>query len=114
MELEQLFGHVGHRLLAARLGLFPRGAAEPIECRTCAARVLLNEIKAFDGNEQLVLALIAKLEKLMRAFGAAANAELFQADELADAVIDVDDEIADVQIAQIREGRLGELPPLLL
>ena len=50
IELEQLFGHVAHRLLDARLGLFPRGAAEPIECRPCAARVLLNEIKAFDGR----------------------------------------------------------------
>ena len=49
-----------------------------------------------------------------------ADADLLQADEHADAVIDVDDEIADLQIAQVGEKRLGRRPaplrraPLLL
>ena len=36
-----------------------------------------------------------------------ADADLLQADEHADAVIDVDDEIADFEIAQIGEERLA-------
>ena len=36
-----------------------------------------------------------------------ADADLLQADEHADAVVDVDDEIADLQVAKIREERLA-------
>ena len=35
------------------------------------------------------------------------HAELLEADELADAVVDVDDEIADLQVAQVGEERLA-------
>ena len=42
-----------------------------------------------------------------------ADADLLQADERADAVIDVDDEIADLQIAQVGEERLGRRPAAL-
>ena len=53
VELEQLFGHVAHRLLDARLGLLPRLAAQPIDGRTGSAGVLLDEIRPFDRHEQL-------------------------------------------------------------
>jgi hypothetical protein len=36
-----------------------------------------------------------------------AHADLLQADEHADAVVDVDDEVADLEIAKIGEKRLG-------
>ena len=56
VELEELFGHVAHRLLDARLGLFPGGATEPIERRPGRAGVALDEIEPLDRNEQLVVA----------------------------------------------------------
>ena len=112
VELQQLLGHVAHRLLDARLGLLPGGAAQPIERRPRAARVLLDQVEPLDRDEQLVVAVIAELEELLRASPAAAHAELLQADELADAVVDVDDEVADLQVAQVGEKRLGEVAAL--
>ena len=65
VELEQLLGHVAHRLLDARLGLLPGRAAQPIERRPRAAGVLLNEIEPLDRDEQLVVAVVAQLEELL-------------------------------------------------
>jgi hypothetical protein len=91
--------------LTLRLGLGPRRAAEPIERRPAAAGVLLDEVEPLDRHEQLVVAVVPQLEELVRAV---ADADLLQADELADAVVDVDDEIAHLQVAQVREeGRRG-------
>jgi hypothetical protein len=78
VELQQLLRHVAHRLLDARLGLLPRRPTEAIERGTAAAGVFLNQIEPLDGNEQLVVAVIPKLEKLVRAFGTAADADLLQ------------------------------------
>ena len=58
-----------------------------------AAGVLLDEIEALDRYEELVLAGVPQLEKFLRSVGST-NAELFQSSEFADAVIDVDDQIA--------------------
>ena len=65
VELQQLLRHIAHRLLDLRLRALPRGAAEPIDGRTGGAGVFLNEVEAFDGNEQLVLACVAQLEELL-------------------------------------------------
>ena len=65
VELQQLLGHVAHRLLDARLGLLPGRAAEPIERRPRAAGVLLNEVEPLDRDEQLVVAVVAELEELL-------------------------------------------------
>ena len=48
--------------------------------------------------------MIAELEKLLHDV-AAGDGDLLEADELADAVIDVDDQIADLEIAQVGEER---------
>ena len=66
VELQQLLGHVAHRLLDARLRLLPRRPAQSIERRPRAAGVLLNQIEALDGDEQLVVAVIAQLEELLQ------------------------------------------------
>ena len=116
VELEQLLGHVAHRLLDARLGLFPCRAAQPIERRPRSAGVFLNQIEPFDRHEQLVVAVIAKLEEFLltaRADRRLCWCQLLQADELADPVIDMDDEVANLQIAQVREKRLREVAALL-
>ena len=83
---------------------FPGGPAKLVERRPRAAGVLLNEVEPLDGNEQLVFAVIAKLEELLDVATRTARptvAELFQTDEFADAVIDVDNEIAHFQIAKV-------------
>ena len=64
------------------------------------------EIEALDRHEQLGVVVVAELEKFLRAL-AAAHAELFEADELADPVIHVHDEIAHLEVAQVGEKRLG-------
>ena len=104
VELEQLFGHVAHGLLDPGLRALPRRAAEPVDRRPRRAGVLLDEIEPLDRDEQLVVAGVAQLEELLLAV---ADADLLQADEHADAVIDVDDEVADLQVAQVREKRLA-------
>ena len=65
VELEQLLGHVAHGLLDLLLGLLPGRAAEPIERRLRAAGVFLDEVEPLDRDEQLVVAVIAQLEKLL-------------------------------------------------
>ena len=74
------------------------------------AGVFLHQVEPFDGHEQLVLAGVAKLEEFLLGV---ADADLLQADEDADPVIDVHDEIADLEIAQIGEERLRDRAPLV-
>ena len=102
VELQQLLGHVAHGLLDARLGLLPRRAAELVERRPRRAGVLLDEVEPLDRDEQLVLAGVAELHELLRR---EADVDLLQADEHADAVVDVDDEVADLQVAEVGEER---------
>ena len=118
VELEEFLGHVAHRLLDARLGLLPRRAAQPIERRPRATGVFLNEIEALDGDEQLVVSVISQLEELLdvgsgRRRRTSAGGQLLQPDEFPDAVIDMDDEIADLQVAKIGEKRPREISTLL-
>ena len=107
VELEQLLGHVAHGFLDSCLRPFPGRAAKPVDGRPRRARVLLHEIEPFDRHEQLVFAGIAQLEELLLLV---AHADLLEADEHADAVVDMHDEIAHFQVAQIGEERLGGGP----
>ena len=69
VELEQLLGHVAHRLLDARLRALPRRAAEAIDRRLRRAGVLLDEIEPLDRHEQLVVAGVAQLEEFLHGVG---------------------------------------------
>src|SRR4051794_31255183 len=91
VELQQLLGHIAHRLLDAALRALPGRAAEAIDRRPRRAGVLLDEIQTLDRHEQLVFTGVAQLEKFLLVV---ADADLLQPDEYADAVIDVNDEIA--------------------
>ena len=71
------------------------------------AAVLLDEIEPLDRNEQLVFAGIAQLHELLHGV---ADADLLEPDEPPDAVIDVDDQVVDLEIAQVREERLRNRP----
>ena len=66
VELQQLLRHVAHGLLDPGLGLLPGRAAQAIQRRRDAAGVLLDQIEPLDRDEQLVVAVIAKLEELVR------------------------------------------------
>ena len=66
------------------------------------AGVALDEIEPLDRDEELVVAGIAELHELLRLD---ADLDALQADEHADAVIDVDDEVADLQVAEVGEER---------
>ena len=113
VELEQLLGHVAHRLLDARLGALPRRAAEPVERRPRRAGVLLDRDRAARPGRTACPRRRSAARGTPASRSMAPIADLLQPDELADAVIDVDDQIADLQIAQIREERLRRgSPPL--
>ncbi len=111
VELQQLLGHVAHRLLDAGLGLFPGRAAEPIEGGPRRAGVALHEVEPLHRDEELVLARVAELHELLRL---EADVDPLEPDEHADAVIDVDDEVADLEVAEVgEEGAGGGLAPLV-
>ena len=110
VELEQLLGHVAHGLLDPALDALPRRPAQPIDRRPGCAGVLLHQVEPLDGHEQLVFAGVAQLEKFLFVV---ADADLLQADEDADPVLHVHDEIADLEIAQVGEERLGDGSPLV-
>ncbi len=111
IELQQLLGHVAHGLLDTRLGLFPRRPAKPVEAGTGGPRKALHQIEALHGNEQLVVGRVAELHELLRV---GTHFDSFQPDEDADAVIDVHDEVANLEIAEVREERpRGRLPAVM-
>ena len=98
IELEQLLGHVAHGLLHPGLGALPRRAAQLVQRRLRRPAEFLDEIEPLDRNEQLVVARIAQLHELLHRV---ADADLLQPDELPDAMVDVDDQVADLEIAQV-------------
>ena len=104
VELEELFRHVAHRLLDPAFGPFPRRAAQPVDGGPRRPRVLLNEVQPFDRHEELVVTGVPQLEKFLERV---ADADLLEADERPDAMVHVHDQVADLQIAQVRKKRLG-------
>ena len=69
------------------------------------APVFLHEIEPLDRDEQLVLAGVAELEEFLRCCRRRRSASGRRT--CPDAVIDVDDEVADLEIAQVGEERLA-------
>ena len=111
VELEQLGGHVLHGLAHARLGLGPLLRAEPVEHRRGAGvggAVFLDQIEARERDVEL--GLLGEFEN-HEFDGEAVLHNLFQALVLGDAVLDVDDVVADGEVAEVGdEGRgLGAL-----
>ncbi len=101
VELEQLAGHRLDRLAHARLDPLPSGSAQLVQLRLVAghAVVLLHEVEPIDGHEQTVAA--GELEHHEVAVEAAALGPP-QAGVARDAVIDVDDQRAFLQIPEVR------------
>ena len=100
VESQELLGHVAHGLLDAGLGLLPGPAAEPIHRRPrpLRARVLLDAVEALDRDLELVARLVAEHHELARG---AADLQRLEAEEAADAVLLVDDEVARLEVAEV-------------
>jgi hypothetical protein len=102
VEAQELPRHVAHRLADARLRLLPRAAAQAVDRRARAlrARVLLDAVEALDGDLELVAGLVAEDHELA---GSAPHLQGLEAEEAADAVLLVDDEVARPEVAEVRE-----------
>ena len=75
------------------------------------AGVLLDQVQPLDGDEELVVPGITELHEFLVL--ADVQTDLLQSNECADAVIDMDDRIANLQIAQVGQERSRLCPPPL-
>lgn len=100
VQAQELLGHVAHGFLDPGLRLLPGPAAEPIDAgaRSLRARVLLDPVEALDGDLELVARLVAEDHELARG---AADVQRLEAEESADAVLLVDDEVARLEVAEV-------------
>ena len=91
-DLDQFAGDLADAVLHPRLARLPGAAAEPVELDVAlVGAVARQQLDVLDRQEQLVAAVIVHLQAVVRRAG---SLDGLQADEAADAVIDVDDEIA--------------------
>ncbi len=100
VELQKLFGHVAHLGFDSRFGAVPGRAAHAVELRCGFARSAeaLDQIHARERYIQLAAAGVFEQHVIALGF---ALLNLFQADELSDAVLGMDDVIARLQIELI-------------
>ena len=102
IELEQLSGHVGHRLFYAGLGLLPGLGAEFVEFRRWAGfgrAVLLDEVEAGEGDVEF--GLVGELEDHEFERGLVVLFDHSEAAVAGDAVFDVNDVVAYGEIAEV-------------
>ena len=111
VKLQQLLRHVAHRAPDARLGPLPRRPTKPIERRLSSAGVLLHAFEPFDRHVQLVLTGVPELDELMHVLP---DDDLLESCEDPDAVVDVYDRIADLQIAKIGQKRSRDRAPAFM
>ena len=111
VEVEQLAGQLAGGAAGARLHLLPARAAERRELRRLAAGadVAAELRELLGGDEDPVLALVLELEVVA---GDSGEGPRLEAGEAGDAVVLVDDVVADAQLARrlsmpARRGRRG-------
>ena len=98
-DLDQLVGDLADAVLQPRLAGLPAGAAEPVELDAGVLRaVARQQLDVLHRQEELVALGVVDLQAIVRRAG---GLDVLQADEAADAVIDVHHEIA---------GRQGSSP----
>ncbi len=98
-DAHELGRHVANALLQPRLAGLPACRAEPVELAGLRA-VAGEQFEVFDRQEQPVAAGVVNLQAIVRR---ARRLDGLQADEAADAVVDVDDEIAGGQRRGFRQ-----------
>ncbi len=91
-DLDEVGRHLEDARLHARLARLPGAAAEPVEIdRGLLGAVARQQLDVLDRQEQLVVAGVVDFQAVMRRAG---GLDGLEADEAADAVVDMDDEIA--------------------
>ena len=102
IKLDQFFGHRKDRFARLGFDLFPRRAAESIECRlgAVAADVFLHHVDAVHRQIQPIAAFVLQVQKFALNTG---HLQKFEAAINADAVIEMDDEIVLFELAQAGE-----------
>ena len=92
-DLDQLVGDLAQAFLQPRLARLPREPAEAVDLAVAlVGAIARQQLDVFDRQEQLVAAGIDKLEAVVRR---AERGDRLQTGEAADAVVSMDDEIAD-------------------
>src|SRR5439155_26908642 len=100
-ELDQLTRDPADAVLQLGLAGLPAGTAEAVELdRGLIRAVARQQLDVLDRQEQLGLGGIVQLEAVMRRAG---NVERLKPDEAADAMIDVDDDVAGRQTRDLRD-----------
>ncbi len=112
VELQELVGDVLHGFLDRGLPPLPAQAAEPVERgeRPFAGRgVLLDEVQALDRHEQLRVSRVAHVHHLARQ---PRVLHVRETGELSEPVVAMHDDVAHLQVAEVREECLRRgLPP---
>ena len=103
VELQQLLGHLAQRRTDRFLDALPRRAAEAVQARGArvGAEVLRDEVEAVDGDVELVVVGVLEQQEVGVLV---ADAHRAQPEILPDAVIFVDDEVADGEIGERGQG----------
>ncbi len=109
VELQELACHVTHGFLDPGLGPFPARSSQPVQGRVRAidAAVFLDQVEALDRDVQLGIILIGQEHEFLRSLR---EIDSFQPLEPADAVIDVDDAIAGLEISEIGNEQARRAP----
>ena len=94
------------------LAFSQRRPAELVERGIRPAGVLLDEVEPLERHEELVFVGVAELHELL--LGCPAGRQLLETDEPADAVVDVDDEVADLQVPELGDERPRRRPAPLV
>ena len=109
VEAYEVAGDVLNLFLGAFLEPFPRARAEVAELRRGAfvALIFAELVEGVDGDEHGVVVLEGELDDFLHLAARAGNA--YQSDEAPDAVVDVYDEVARLELHQLfeRERHLG-------
>ena len=102
VERQKLVGHVLDAICARAFCGVPGGAAELVERRVVAFddAIVLDQIHALERNVEAGLVGVFEQHEFA---AAAVGFDLAQAVELADAVVDVDDEVAGLELGKIAE-----------
>ena len=109
-DANQFARHLAHAFLQPRLTRLPAGRPQAIELALLGA-VARQQFEILDRQEQPIAAGVVYLQAVVRR---ARRLDRRQADEAADAVIDVDDEVAGGERGGFREHVLGAALALLL
>ena len=106
-DLDQFARHLADAVLHPRLARLPGGRAEPVELDAGFFRAVARQkLDVLDRQEQFVAAGVMDFQAVVRRAGGLDGA---QADEAADAVIDVDDDVAGGQARHLGDEILRAL-----